>query len=71
MMELGPEYNLPRNTPVTVTISGITFQGKIVGKATTDLTQSHIVKCVDGTFPNDDYPHDTIVVPIALVEVNE
>ena len=68
MMKLGPEYNLPRNSPVMVRLSTVTFEGIIVGKATTDLTQSHIVKCVDGTFPNEDYPYDTIVVPVALID---
>jgi len=68
-MELGPEYNLPSLTPVNVNIPDATFEGIIVGKAGTDIVQSHIVKCIDGTFPNETYQYDTIVAPITLIDL--
>jgi len=73
-MELGSEHNLPYGTEVIVNlqVEGIMhFEGIIVGKSTTDLTQSHIVECTDGTIPSREYPYTTVSVPAMLIELKE
>jgi len=68
-MKLGPEYNLPFGTKVRANFTEMPFEGVIVGKASTDLTQSHIVRCTDETLPNEAYPYDTCVVTISLIDL--
>lgn len=45
-----------------------TFNGVIVGKATTGIEQTHIVKCTDGFIPNDTYNYDTTVIPMCYIK---
>jgi hypothetical protein len=61
--------NFPNGTLVTVDINhrDIKFKGKVVGKATTDITESHIVECIDGYIPNETYPYAVCVMPKAAL----
>ena len=46
-----------------------TFNGIIVGEASTGIEQTHIVKCTDGFIPNDTYKYDTTVVPLCYIKL--
>lgn len=68
--KIGDDINIPYDTLVDVQIDDkIKFVGVIVGKATNDITQGHIVRCIDGKFPNEVYKYDTIVVPLHLLKI--
>ena len=43
------------------------FSGLIVGKATTGIEQTHIVKCIDGFIPNETYHYDTVAIPLCYI----
>lgn len=66
--KIGDNVNIQFGTKVNVLL-GELFEGVIVGKSTTDITQQHIVKCTDGTYPNDIYPYDTLTVPLVLLNI--
>lgn len=64
--------NLKKDTQVRVSIHpGLEFKGKIVGVATTDITQTHIIECTDGTLPNEVYQYNTCVAPLSTISVIE
>jgi hypothetical protein len=64
--KLGEMVDLPSNTVVMVD-SNISFKGIIVGKSTNDINQCHIVKCIDGQLPTNDYKYDTISIPFTYI----
>ena len=61
------EINLPKDTKVKVSFPGLDLEGIIVGKATTDITQTYIIKCTNGAIPNDTYDYDVCVAPLSLI----
>lgn len=68
--KIGDRRDIANGTKVKVSITNeLIFNGIIVGKATTDITQQHIVKCTDGTFPNGEYNYDTLVAPLHSIEL--
>lgn len=68
--KFGDKVDLPAETKVFVDYGNtISFKGIIVGKSTTDITQCHIVKCTDGTLPNETYPYDTVTSPLQCLTV--
>ena len=69
---LGTMINIPYGTKVRVEYQAdLSFDGEIVGKASTQLEQSHIIRCTDETIPNDYYPYNTAVAPLGCIEVLE
>lgn len=64
------EEYLPAGTLVRAD-SGIPFDGVVVGKVTTGVDQTHLIRCTDGTIPNDTYKYDTACVPLCLLRVRE
>lgn len=68
--KIGDNIDIPFDTMVDVEIDDkIKFVGVIVGKASTDITQRHIVRCIDGKFPNETYRYDTLVVPLHSMKI--
>lgn len=67
---IGDNVNIPFGTKVTVLLGDL-FEGVIVGKSTTDITQQHMVKCTDGKYPNEYYEYDTISIPLSLIMIND
>ena len=65
--KLGDEVSIDFGTTVTVELGILKFKGVIVGKSSTDINQSHIVKCIDGTIPNNEYKYDSVSVPLSLI----
>jgi len=61
--------DLIQGRAVVVNTPTMNIVGCIVGKATTDLTQTYIVKCLDDQLPNLIYPYDTMVAPRAIITV--
>jgi hypothetical protein len=66
--EFGDAVNLEYGTDVKIKINGNYVWGKVVGLAARDLTNSHIIKCTDDTFPNSVYDYDCFAIPKALLE---
>lgn len=66
--EFGDATNLEYGTDVKVRIMDSYVLGKIVGKASLDITNSHIIKCTDGTYPNDTYKYDCFALPLTFIE---
>lgn len=62
---------LPRGTKVHVNLMTFAFDGEVVGLATEDIYPVHIVKCTDGTFPTEEYPYDTWVVPLGHIYLKD
>lgn len=62
------DTRLPFNTKVYVTTPEY-VEGVIVGVADTGITQTHVILCTDGTFPNDTYQYNTFVIPRCLIKV--
>lgn len=61
--------DLEMGKEVIVEIPGLyTFNGIVVGKATTDITANHIIKCTDGFIPNETYAYDTTSVPLSYIK---
>ena len=69
---LGEMVDIPYGTNVEVRYDGENsppLKGIVVGKASTGLDQSHIVKCTDGTIPNVAYHYDTCMAPLPLITI--
>ena len=58
-----------QGTKVTTVVDGSIGVFKIVGKATTDITQTMIIECLNGVIPNETYPYTHCVMPLALLTV--
>lgn len=67
--KIGDTKSILYGTTVKADFGKYVIMGKIVGKATTDITQMHIIKCNDGQIPNNDYPYDTFTAPLAVITV--
>lgn len=63
--KIGDNVNIPFGTKVTVLLGDL-FQGIVVGKCQNE----YIIKCTDGTYPNDFYPYDTWVISLPLIMIN-
>ena len=61
---------IPAGTEVTVTLPDLKIQGIVVGKANNGITESYIVRCVDGQVPNDAYSYDTFIAQLIYISVN-
>lgn len=70
MFKIGDKVDIQYGTQVLIKLEE-SFEGIIVGKSTTDITQQHLVKCTDGQYPNEIYPYDTISVPLHCIEIKE
>lgn len=75
----GIEGKMEQGTAVTVSVPGAAFKRKIIGKGfdnvigagITDINESYIVECTDGTIPNDYYRYSTYSVPLSSITVDE
>jgi len=67
--------NLPQGTVVRVYVDKEKppMDGEIVGLGSRRidpvLGQLHIIRCTDGSLPNEIYPYDTFVAPLGIIEV--
>lgn len=58
---------LPVGTEVTVTLPDLKMCGVIVGKASNGITESYIVRCIDGQVPNSAYQYDTFIAHLMYI----
>ena len=59
------------NTLVDVHTNDLVIRGIIVGKSTTGITESYIIKCIDNQLPNDVYNYDTFTYQLNCIEIVE
>jgi hypothetical protein len=71
VFKLGDMVSIDDETRVEVNFEHLTVIGRIVGKATSDFNQMHIIECLDGTFPNKEYPYKMFIAPLYTIKIDE
>ena len=63
---------LQMNTRVIINTNNndMTIEGLVVGKATNNITESYIIKCIDNQLPNSTYKYDTFIAPLRFIKVD-
>ena len=54
---------------VTVIKGNEKILGIVVGKATNNISESYIIKCIDGKLPNDVYKYDTFIAQLYEITI--
>jgi len=62
------EEPLTMGTMAIVTRNNERIPGVIVGKATNGVGELYIIRCVDGTLPNDVYKYDTFIAHLYEIQ---
>lgn len=63
------DFKFKDGTEVTTTLNGIgEVKCKVIGKSSTDITQSYILECVGSELPNETYPYKAFVMPQSLIK---
>lgn len=57
------------NTKVKFNNDNSIILGLVVGKASSGLSETYIIKCIDNQLPNDTYKYDTFVAQ--LIDLKE